>query len=76
MKKFIAAEHLLTLLLLFFIIPTNAQETSYEDGKTYILGGLDVTGLKSYNEQTVKTYTGLRTGEPITIPGDKISEVI
>ena len=76
MKKFISLEHLITLLLLFFISHTSAQETSYEDGKTYILGGLEVTGLKSYNEQTVKTYTGLRVGEPITIPGDKISEVI
>lgn len=76
MIKFISLEHLITLLLLFFITPTTAQETSYEDGKTYILGGLEVTGLKSYNEQTVKTYTGLREGEPITVPGDKISEVI
>ena len=52
------------------------SSSSYEDGKKYILGGLDVSGLKSYNEQTVKTYTGLRVGQPITIPGDQISAVI
>ncbi|MCB0371813.1 MAG: outer membrane protein assembly factor BamA [Muricauda sp.] len=53
-----------------------AQKTSFEDGKEYILGGLTVTGLQSYNEQTVKTYTGLRVGQPIKVPGDEISAVI
>ncbi|MBT8264159.1 MAG: outer membrane protein assembly factor BamA, partial [Muriicola sp.] len=76
MTKFISLELLLTLLLLFFTALSFSQETSYEDGKKYILGGLEVSGLKSYNEQTVKTYTGLRVGQPITVPGDKISEVI
>ena len=53
-----------------------AQEIPFEDGKEYILGGLTVTGLQSYNEQTVKTYTGLRVGQPIKVPGDEISAVI
>jgi len=66
------------ILLLFLAIPqTNlAQETSLETAKKYILGGLEVTGLQSYNEQTVKTYTGLRIGQPITVPGEEISSVI
>lgn len=64
------------LLLFLFTAQSFAQETSFEDGKDYILGGLTVTGLQSYNEQTVKTYTGLRVGQPITIPGDEISAVI
>ena len=64
------------LLLLLFTFNLSAQDTSYEDGKKYILGGLEVTGLLSYNEQTVKTYTGLREGQPITVPGDEISNVI
>ncbi|WP_245795546.1 BamA/OMP85 family outer membrane protein [Arenibacter nanhaiticus] len=69
--------HLLTAFLFFlFTACITAQETSYEDGKKYILGGLEVTGLQSYNEQTVKTYTELRVGQPITIPSDQISAVI
>ncbi|WP_163416446.1 POTRA domain-containing protein [Flagellimonas sp. HSM57] len=64
------------LLLLLFTTQSFSQETSFEDGKKYILGGLSVTGLQSYNEQTVVTYTGLRVGQPITIPGDEISAVI
>lgn len=66
----------LLLPLLFFSVQGLAQETTFEDGKQYILGGLTVTGLQSYNEQTVKTYTGLRVGQPITVPGDEISAVI
>ncbi|MCX2719101.1 BamA/OMP85 family outer membrane protein [Lentiprolixibacter aurantiacus] len=63
-------------LLLFFSYPAFSQELTYDKGKDYILGGLSVTGLESYNEQTVKTYTGLREGSPITVPGDQISAVI
>ncbi|MFS4493578.1 outer membrane protein assembly factor [Maribacter sp. 2308TA10-17] len=77
MKKFISLELLLTFLLLFTSLSISAQEsTSYENGKKYVLGGIEVTGLQSYNEQTVKTYTGLRVGQPITIPGDQISAVL
>lgn len=76
MKKFMSLELFITLLFLIFTTLASAQETSYEDGKRYILGGLEVTGLQSYNEQTVKTYTGLRVGQPIIVPGDEISAVI
>ena len=64
------------LLLLSFTNYLNAQETSFDKGKKYILGGIEVTGVKGYNEQTVITYTGLRTGQEITVPGEQISEVI
>jgi len=76
MKKFISRELLLALLLLFTTTLTIAQATSYDDGRRYIIGGLEVSGLQSYNEQTVKTYTGLRVGQPITVPGDQISAVL
>ena len=69
--------HLKILFLLLFVGQfVSAQDISFEDGQEYILGGLEVTGLQSYNEQTVKTYTGLRIGQPITIPGEEISAVI
>ena len=75
-KNFIFRTLPTILLLLFFTTHLIAQDASYENGKKYILGGLSVVGLQSYNEQTVKTYTGLREGQPITIPGDQISTVI
>lgn len=65
------------LLLLFLIGQTAiAQDIAFEDGREYVLGGLEVTGLQSYNEQTVKTYTGLRIGQKVTVPGEEISAVI
>ncbi len=76
MKRFISFELYITFLLLFITTFTLAQDIPYEDGKKYILGGLEVTGLQSYNEQTVKTYTGLRVGQPITLPGEQISAII
>lgn len=76
MKGFISLQLLNTFLLLFFTTIATSQDVSYEDGKRYILGGLEVTGLQSYNEQTVKTYTDLRVGQPITLPGEQISATI
>ncbi|UOB18875.1 outer membrane protein assembly factor BamA [Abyssalbus ytuae] len=65
-----------TLLNLFFLNFTTAQETTIDKGEKYILGGIEVTGIKSYSEQTVVAYTGLRVGQEITVPGEQISEVI
>ena len=76
MKRFISLELFITFILLITTTFTTAQDISYEDSKKYILGGLEVTGLQSYNEQTVKTYTGLRVGQPITLPGEQISAII
>ena len=75
-KRFKIIKPLLATLTLLFTIVTSAQKVSYEDGKQYVLGGLEITGLISYNEQTVVSYTGLKVGQPITLPGEKISEVI
>ena len=75
-KKYSARQFFLLITLLFVGSFLRAQDVSYENGRKYILAGLEVTGLQSYNEQTVKTYTGLRVGQPVTIPGDQISEVL
>tara|TARA_R110000796_G_scaffold41772_4_gene103562 strand:- start:152086 stop:154731 length:2646 start_codon:yes stop_codon:yes gene_type:complete len=75
-KKIISPKLAFTFILFLSSLISSAQDTSYEEGKKYILAGLKVTGLESYNEQTVKTYTGLRDGQPITVPGDEISTII
>jgi outer membrane protein insertion porin family len=51
-------------------------QTDYDNGKKYTIAELKITGLQTYNEQTVKTYTGLREGMLITIPGEQISAII
>lgn len=57
-------------------VKNNPTQISYEKGKEYILGGISVTGLKKYSEETVKLFTGLRNGQPIKLPGDKLTSAI
>jgi outer membrane protein insertion porin family len=83
MKLFSAA---LVLTALFFNFSANAQikndtitnnkNISFEKGKEYILGGITVTGLKKFSEETVKVFTGLRDGQVIKLPGDKLTSAI
>ncbi|NAS29369.1 outer membrane protein assembly factor BamA [Flavobacteriaceae bacterium R38] len=66
------------LLLLLFCCNYSliAQETDFDKGKKYILGGIEVTGVKSYNQQNVIVYTGLRIGQEIDFRGEDISRVL
>ncbi len=56
-------------------IPVQTDLT-YEKGKEYILGGMSITGLKKFTEATVKVFTGLTIGQPIKLPGDKLTSAI
>lgn len=80
MKLFSAT---LVLFALFFISSANAQTekdslstAAFEKDKEYILGGISVTGLKKFSEETVKVFTGLRNGQVIKLPGDKLTSAI
>lgn len=54
-----------------------AQHLSdFVKGKTYVIDTITVKGLKTFSNQTVVSYSGLRNGQKVSIPGDKISEVI
>ncbi len=52
------------------------KKLNYERGREYILGGITVTGLQKFSEETVKVYTGLLIGQPIKLPGDKLTSAI
>ena len=49
-----------------------AQTRGYVKGKTYKLDSISVSGIKTFNEQTVISYSGLNVGEKIKIPGEKL----
>ncbi|WP_218599709.1 outer membrane protein assembly factor BamA [Polaribacter sp. NJDZ03] len=55
---------------------TSVKDTSFEKGKEYTLGSISVTGLKKFSEETVRVFTGLRNGQPIKLPGDKLTSAI
>ncbi|MCG1035878.1 outer membrane protein assembly factor BamA [Polaribacter sargassicola] len=90
MKLFSASVVLITLFFTFNVnaqtnkdsIPTIKKDTissdnlSYQKGKEYTLGGISVTGLKKFSEETVRVFTGLRNGALIKLPGDKLTSAI
>lgn len=77
--KFMSKNYLsLLFLAVLFMLSANSfaqDELTFGSGKTYILEELKVTGVVTYNEQTIITYTGLIPGQPITIPGVKLSDI-
>ena len=46
------------------------------EGKEYEIGTISVEGSTQYNEQTIIAYTGLKTGDVLYLPGDRISGII
>ena len=70
-----------TKLLLSFIFSlsifcVNAQDVNYNSGKTYTIGEITVSGNTSFNSSTVISFSRLRKGDKIKIPGDKLTTAI
>ncbi|WGK65533.1 POTRA domain-containing protein [Flavobacteriaceae bacterium YJPT1-3] len=70
----------ISLLALTFYLPQTSlaqqNDIGLANAKRYTIGSIEVTGITSYNEQTVIAFTGLRVGDELYLPGDKISKVI
>jgi outer membrane protein insertion porin family len=69
----------LFLSVLFFgsIFQVKAQDRlPFDQGKTYILADIDITGKVTFNKQNVILYSGLEKGQSITVPGEEISNAI
>ncbi len=65
------------IALLFIVSNTiSAQDIKFNNGQKYILGEISVTGNTNFSEQTVITYSGLRKGVEISIPGEEISTAL
>lgn len=58
------------------ISPETIQKIDFVTDKKYELGGISVKGLKKFEEQTVKVFTGLKVGMQLKIPGDKLTSAI
>lgn len=54
----------------------DTTSTKFERGKSYVLGGYTIKGLKKFGEESVKVFTGLRVGQPLKLPGDKLTSAI
>jgi outer membrane protein insertion porin family len=69
-------------LVLFFLLLSHSatlkaqDRLTFDQGKTYILKKVSVTGKVTYNEQTIVTFAGLQKGQSITVPGEEITNSI
>ncbi|MGL2966675.1 BamA/OMP85 family outer membrane protein [Flavobacterium sp. XGLA_31] len=67
----------LFVLLFGTVSQLKAQDRiPFDQGKKYILAGVNVNGKISYNQQTVVTFAGMEKGQEITVPGEEISNAI
>lgn len=65
--------------LVLFLTATIAQaqrELPLDRNTKYEIASIEVTGTATYNEGTVIAFTGLRVGEKLYLPGEKLSNVI
>ena len=52
------------------------SQDSYRKGGTYTIDTVTVVGLKNFSDRTVVTYSGLREGQSIQMPGEEISTIL
>lgn len=78
-KKIHLRTYINPLLLFFAFIfssVVSAQDMEFNNGRKYTIGDVSVTGDTNFSAQTVVTYSGLRKGETIIIPGEQISNAL
>ncbi|MFC7357993.1 outer membrane protein assembly factor [Jejudonia soesokkakensis] len=63
------------LITILSVCTLSAQQKELDSGKKYTINKITVTGAQNFNEQTVIAFTGLKEGEQIYIPGEKLSTV-
>jgi len=75
------------ILLLLFVFLTNTifsqiainsslSDLDYNNPKEYEIGGITISGVKFLDHNVLVDLSGLKVGEKITIPGEKISNAI
>lgn len=72
-KKYLSLVPTWLLLLILFPLSTIAQNR--EVGDEYVINKISVVGTQTYNTQTIIAFTGLKIGEIIEIPGERLSDV-
>lgn len=63
------------LLTIFSVFTIRAQEKELDAGRKYTIRNITVAGAQSFNENTVIAFTGLKKGERIHVPGERLSQV-
>ena len=67
------------IMVMFFCmysINVFSQVEGFISGKEYILDSISIKGLKNFNNQTVISYSGLKLGQKIFLPGEETGLII
>ena len=64
------------VFLFIFISGVVYSQDTYRKGETYTIDTITVVGLENFSDKTVVTYSGLRQGQSIQLPGEEISSVL
>ena len=75
-KLIIHTKKLFVAALILSSLSITAQEDQFQKGKKYTIEEIAVTGDSNFSDQTVVTYSGLRKGQELFIPGEKTSNAI
>ncbi len=51
-------------------------QDNYKKGNTYTIDTVTVVGLKNFSDRTVVTYSGLRQGQRLQVPGEEVSAIL
>jgi outer membrane protein insertion porin family len=65
----------IVLFTIVSVFSLSAQQKELDSGKKYTINSIVVTGAQSFNEKTVIAFTGLKKGDRLYIPGEKLSAV-
>lgn len=71
--------HIKALIVIVFLNISGiafAQDINFGKGQKYIIEDITVTGDTHFSPQTVVSFSGLRKGQEINIPGEKIAKAI
>lgn len=67
---------LLTVFIFITSMLVTAQQSDFNKGKKYILEDITITGNTNFNPTTIISFSRLKIGEEIIIPGEQISNAI
>lgn len=67
---------LLALLSPLSIYSQTGQTVDYNNPKKYIIGGVQVSGIKYLSKEQILSLTGLREGDEVTVPGEVFSDMV
>ena len=67
---------LITTLLFLSCLTVAAQTDTYEKSKKYTIQEITVSGNTNFNSQTVITFSRLRKGQQLIVPGERTAEAL